>query len=137
MPRQRFRSIDTPPFQDEPNWKSMTKADAIREASQLLGEKSPIKVVRFLEQHDIKVASPQAVKVLGDMYRNVEPAPSPENLISSVQAVIAVQKYAAEHGGIKALAKKLGEANSLIALADSIGGFEVLQAIVQQLQAAD
>lgn len=115
----------------------MTKADAIREASQLLGEKSPIKVVRFLEQHDIKVASPQAVKVLGDMYRNVEPAPSPENLISSVQAVIAVQKYAAEHGGIKALAKKLGEANSLIALADSIGGFEVLQAIVQQLQAAD
>ena len=134
MPRQRHRSIETPPFQDEPNWKEMTKADAIREASKLLGcEKSPIKVVRFLEHHDIQVSSPQAVKVLGDMYRNQ----TPESLVSSVQAVIAVQKYAGEHGGMKALAKKMDEVKSLIALADSIGGFEVLRSIVQQLQAAN
>ncbi len=137
MPRQRFRSIHTPPFQDEPDWKSMTKADAIREASKLLGnERSAIKVLRFLEHHDIKVTSPQAVKVLGDLYRTKEATPSPETLANSVQAVIAVQKYAAEHGGLKPLTKKVEETENLLAFADSIGGFAVLRAVVQQLQTA-
>jgi len=116
-------------------YKKMTKADAVRQASKLLGdERSPIKVVRFLEHHDIQVTSPQAVKVLGDMYRKHEKTHNPESLASSVQAVIAVQKYAAEHGGVKTLAKKLDEAESLIALANSIGGFGVLRTIVQQLE---
>ena len=60
----------------------------------------------------------------------------PESLVSSVQAVIAVQKYAAAHGGVNALAKKLEEAESLLAFAHTVGGLEFMRAVVQQLQAA-
>jgi hypothetical protein len=138
MPRPKSRSVDAPWEQDEePDWKGMTKADAIREASKLLGgERSAIKVVRFLEQRGLQVTSPQAVKVLGDLYRQREQPPTPESLVSSVQAVVAVQKYAAAHGGLNALAKKLEEAERLVAFAKTIGGLEVLRAIVQELQAA-
>jgi ribosomal protein S19E (S16A) len=139
MPRPKIRTIDAPWDQDEePDWKSMTKADAIREASKLLGgERSAIKVIRFLEQRNLQVTSPQAVKVLGELYKQREQPPHPDNLANSVRAVIAVQKYASEHGGVDALAKKLEEAESLVAFANTIGGLEVVRAIVQQLEAAD
>jgi hypothetical protein len=135
MPRPKFRTVDAPWDKDEePDWKGMTKADAVREASKLLGgERSAIKVIRFLEQRGLQVTSPQAVKVLGDMHRSREQPPSPESLASSVQAVVAVQKYAAAHGGLSALAKKLEEAESLVAFADTLGGLEVLGVIVRQL----
>lgn len=133
MPRPRARSIFTPPFHDEVDWKSMTKADAIREASKLLGgERSAIKVVRFLEHHDVTVASPQAVKVLGDMYKKRDNTPDASNL---VQAVIAVQRYIAAHGGIKAVAKRLEDAESLLAFAETVGGLDVFHTVIQQLQA--
>ena len=138
MPRPKFRTVDAPWDKDEePDWKGMTKADAIREASKLLGgERSAIKVIRFLGERGLQVTSPQAVKVLGDMYRQREQPPSAESLASSVQAVVAVQKYAAAHGGLNALARKLEEVESLVAFANTIGGLEVMRAIVQQLQAA-
>jgi hypothetical protein len=138
MARPKFRTIDAPWDKDEePDWKGMTKADAIREASKLLGgERSAIKVVRFLEQRGLPVTSPQAVKVLGDLYRQREQSPTPESVASSVQAVVAVQKYAAAHGGLNALAKKLQEAESLVAFANTIGGLDVLRAVVRELQAA-
>ena len=138
MARPKFRTIDAPWDKDEePDWKGMTKADAIREASKLLGgERSAIKVVRFLGKQGLQVTSPQAVKVLGDMHRRREQPPTPESLASSVQAVVAVQKYAAAHGGLNALARNLEEVESLVAFANTIGGLEVMRAIVQQLQAA-
>ena len=138
MPRPKYRTVDAPWDKDEePHWKAMSKADAIREASKLLGgERSAVKVIRFLEQRGLQVTSPQAVKVLGDMHRRREQPPSPESLVSSVQAVIAVQKYAAAHGGVNALAKKLEEAESLLAFAHTVGGLEFMRAVVQQLQAA-
>jgi hypothetical protein len=138
MPRPKLRSIDAPWDKDEePDWKGMTKAAAVREASKRLGgERSAIKVIRFLEKRGLRVTSPQAVKVLGDMHRGREQPPSPESLASSVRAVIAVQKYAAAHGGLNALARKLEEAESLVAFANTVGGLEVMRAIVQQLQAA-
>jgi hypothetical protein len=137
MPRPKLRTIDAPWQKDEePDWKTMTKADAIREASKLLGgERSAIKVIRFLGERGLQVTSPQAVKVLGDLYRQREQPPSPESLMNNIQAIIAVQKYASEHGGIKALAKKLEEAENLIAFANTIGGFEIIRVIVQQLHA--
>jgi hypothetical protein len=138
MPRQKLRTVDDSWSPDaEPDWTGMTKADAIREASKLLdGERSAIKVIRFLGKRGLQVTSPQAVKVLGDMHRQREQPPTPESLASSVQAVVAVQKYAAAHGGLNALAKKLEEVESLVAVANTIGGLEVMRAIVQQLQAA-
>jgi hypothetical protein len=70
------------------------------------------------------------------MYRQREQPPTPESLASSVQAVVAVQKYAAAHGGLDAFARKLEETESLVAFANTIGGLEVLRAVVQELQAA-
>jgi hypothetical protein len=139
MPRPKIRTVDAPWDQDEePDWKNMTKADAIREASKLMGgERSAIKVIRFLEQRDLRVTSPQAVKVLGDLHRHREQPPSLESLTNSVQAVVAVQKYAAVNGGLNALAKKLEDAEGLLAFANTVGGVEVMKAIVQQLQAAE
>lgn len=134
MPRPRFRSLDAPWLEDEePDWSAMTKADAIREASKLLGgEQSPILIVRYLEQRKLHVNASQAAKVLGDMKK----AKTPPDLAHSVHAVVSIQKYAAEHGGVKAIAKKLAEAESLISFANTVGGLEVFKAILEQLQSA-
>jgi hypothetical protein len=136
MPRQKkYRSIDDPWLEDaeqpEPDWKAMTKAQAIRMVSKRLGdERSPIKVIRFLAERGIKITSAQAAQTLVDLYR------TPERLAAQVQAVLAVQRYAAAHGGPKALAEKLQELESLMALADSVGGLAVVRMIVDQLLAA-
>lgn len=134
MPRPRFRSIDAPWLEEEePDWSAMTKADAIREASKLLGgEQSPILIVRYLEQRKLQVNASQAAKVLGDMKK----AKTPKDLAHSVHAVVSIQKYAAEHGGVKAITKKLAEAESLISFANTVGGLEVFKAILEQLQSA-
>jgi hypothetical protein len=113
----------------------MTKADAIREASKFLGgERSPIKVIRFLEQRDVRVSSPQAAKVLGELNKTKTPTPASESLAHSVQAVVAIQKFAGEHGGLEAVAGKLADAEHLIAFANQIGGLQVFKAILQHLQ---
>jgi hypothetical protein len=137
MARPRFRTIDAPWQQDEePDWSSMTKADAIREASKFLGgERSAIKVIRFLDKRDLRVSSPQAVKVLNDLYKTKKPTPGAESLAQSVQAVVAIQKFAAEHGGMEAVASKVADAERLFTFASQIGGLEVVKAIVQHLLA--
>ena len=138
MPRPRFRSIDAPWLEDEePDWKSMTKADAIREASKRLGgEQSPILIVRYLEQRKLRVNASQAAKVLGDMKKEKTPKADLEDLAHRVHAVVSTQKFASEHGGLDAVAKKLAEAENLISFAKTIGGLEVFKAILEQLQAA-
>ena len=134
MPRPRFRSLDAPWLEEEePDWSAMTKADAIREASKLLGgEQSPILIVRYLEQRKLRVNASQAAKVLGDMKKEK----TPPDLAHSVHAVLSIQKYAAEHGGVEAVANKLAEAETLLSFAKTIGGLQVFKAILEQLQAA-
>lgn len=138
MPRPRFRSIDAPWLQDEePDWKNMTKAEAVREASKLLGgERSPIKVVRYLEARGVDVKPPQAAKVIGDLHRPHEEIPVTDGLAHSVRAVIAIQNFAAEHGGLEVVAGKLADAERLLGFANEIGGLEVFRAILNQLQSA-
>lgn len=138
MPRPRFRSLDAPWLEDEePDWSAMTKADAVREASKLLGgEQSPILIVRYLEERKLRVNASQAAKVLGDMKKEKTPKAALPDLAHSVHAVLSIQKYAAEHGGVEAVVNKVAEAENLIDFAKAIGGLEVFKSILQQLQAA-
>ena len=121
----------------EPDWKSLSKADAIREASKLLGgERSAIQVIRYLENRSVRITSPQAVKVLGKLYKELSSQPNDsDDLAVSVRAVLAVQKYIAEHGSVDALVEKLEEVDAMLSFANGIGGLEVMRVIAQQLRA--